>query len=60
MKTGSGKAELIGTVKGSKTSFTKKKLKAGKKYTFTVRAYRTVDGSKIYSAYGKKTITVKK
>ena len=60
MKTGSGEAKLIGTVKGSKTSFAKKKLKAGKKYTFTVRAYRTVDGSKIYSAYGKKVITVKK
>ncbi|MBQ6872961.1 MAG: fibronectin type III domain-containing protein, partial [Clostridia bacterium] len=42
-------------VKGSKS-----KLKSGKKYYFKVRAYKTVDGKKIYSAWSAvKSVKVK-
>ncbi len=35
----------------SSTSYTNKKLSAGKNYYFKVRAYKVVDGSKIYGDY---------
>ena len=35
----------------SKKSFTKGSLKKGKTYYFKVRAYRTIDGKKVYSSY---------
>ena len=35
------------------TSFTNTKLKSKKKYYYKVRAYRTVNGKKVYSAYSK-------
>ena len=54
MKTGSGKYKLVKTIKKGKTvSFTKSKLKKGKKYTFKVRAYKTAGGKKVYGAYSK-------
>lgn len=49
------------TVKKAKTKKTTlKKLKSGKKYYVKVRAYKTVNGKKIYGAYSSvKTIKVK-
>lgn len=38
---------------GKKKSYTVKKLKTGKTYYFKMRAYRTVKGKKIYSAYSR-------
>lgn len=44
-----------------KISYILKKLKKGKKYYVKVRAYKTVSGKKIYSAYStKKSIKIKK
>jgi len=46
--------------KGSSTKTTIKKLTKGKKYYFKVRAYKTVDGKKIYSACSAvKSVKVK-
>lgn len=46
--------------KGSTVSYSKTKLTKGKTYYFKVRAFRTVDGKKIYGAYSKiKTVIVK-
>lgn len=48
-------------VKKSKTSVVIKKLKAKKKYYVQVRAYRKVDGEKVYSKWSsKKAVKVKK
>ncbi|MBR1664322.1 MAG: fibronectin type III domain-containing protein [Ruminococcus sp.] len=49
------------TVKGgSKTSYTAKKLKSGRTYYFKVRAYKLVNGSRVYGAFSKvKTVKVK-
>ena len=51
----------ITTVKSwKKVTYTKKKLKKNKKYYFKVRAYKTVEGKKYYSAYSKvKAVKVK-
>lgn len=51
----------ITTVKNwKKITYTKKKLKKNKKYYFKVRAYKTVEGKKYYSAYSKvKAVKVK-
>lgn len=51
----------ITTVKNwKKITYTKKKLKKDKKYYFKVRAYKTVEGKKYYSAYSKvKAVKVK-
>ena len=56
-KTGSGSYSKIATVKGnSKVTYTDKKAKKGKKYTYKIKAYY----SKTYSAYSStKTITDK-
>lgn len=54
------KAKAV-TVKGSgKTSAKIKSLKKGKKYYVRVRAYKTVNGKKVYGSWStKKSITVK-
>lgn len=45
----------------TKTSVTLSKLKMKKKYYVRVRAYKKIDGKKVYSAYSKpKTKTIKK
>lgn len=45
----------------TKRTYTNKKLTANKKYYYKVRAYRTVDGKKIYSSYSSvKYVTIKK
>lgn len=51
----------IATVKSaSKVSYTTKKLTAGKKYYYKVRAYKTVNGKKVYGSYSSvKSVTVK-
>lgn len=51
----------IATVKSaSKVSYTTKKLTAGKKYYYKIRAYKTVNGKKVYGSYSSvKSVTVK-
>lgn len=47
-----GKYVKLTTVKGvSKTSYTDKKLSTGKTYYYKVKAYRNVDGKKIYGGF---------
>lgn len=55
MKTGSkGKYRSIKQIKKNKTvRFMKRKLKKGKNYYFKVRAYKSLDGKKIYGPYSK-------
>ena len=48
----SGKYSKIKTVtKGSTLSYTNIKLSKGKTYYYKVKAYKTVDGKKVYSSY---------
>lgn len=55
-----GKYKLIKNVSSKKTSYTKTKLKSGKKYYFKVRAYKTIGGKKYYSDHSKiKSVKVK-
>lgn len=57
---GSNKWEKVATIKkGSTVSYTDKNLKSGKTYTYTVRAYKTVNGKNIYSSYDKNGIKTK-
>lgn len=51
MKASGGKYTLIKTT--SKLSYTKKPLVKGKKYVFKVRAYKSVNGKKVYSSFSK-------
>ena len=53
IKTGSkGKYKIVKTIqKNKKISFIKKKLKRGKKYYIKVRAYKVIDGKKIFGKY---------
>lgn len=56
----SNKWEKVATIKkGSTVSYTDKNLKSGKTYTYTVRAYKTVNGKNIYSSYDKNGIKTK-
>lgn len=58
-KIAGGSYKTIKTVKSGKTiRFTDKNIKKAKKYTYRVRAYRTVDGKKVYGAYSA-TSTIK-
>ena len=58
MKAPNGKYTRIKTT--TKLTFTKKKLTSNRYYKFKVRAYKKVNGVKVYSAYSKvKTIKVK-
>lgn len=45
---------------GKTVTYTQKKLKSGKKYYYSVRAYRTVNGKKVYGSYSAvKSVKVK-
>ena len=46
------------TIKTTKIANTLKNLAANKKYSFKVRAYKTIDGKAVYGAYSK-TVSVK-
>ena len=55
------KAKSVTIKKGKTTKTTVKKLKAKQKYFVRVRAYKTINGKKVYSAWSKaKTVTTKK
>lgn len=43
----------IATVKASKSSVTKTRLKKGKTYYFRIRAYKNVTGGKVYSSWSR-------
>ena len=59
-KTNNGRWQIVKKItKGSTTSFTDTTLSKGKKYTYTVRAYRTVGKKNVYSGYNAKGLTVK-
>lgn len=59
-KKSSGYKKIAILKKWNKVTYTKKKLKKGKKYYFKVRAYKTAEGKKYYSAYSKvKSVKVK-
>lgn len=54
------KAKTVTVKKGSTLKATIKKLSKGKKYFFKVRAYKTVNGKKVYGAYSAvKNVKVK-
>lgn len=56
----SGKYKKIKSLTAKKTSLTQKKLIKGKKYFFKVKAYKNVDGGKVYSSWSKvKSVKVK-
>lgn len=60
-KKGNGSYTRLKTIsKNSTTGYTVGKLTAGVQYTYKVRAYRNVDGKKVYSSYSaeKKRIMV--
>lgn len=60
-KTGSESWNRIATIKGGTISgYTDKNVENGKKYTYTVKAYRTVNKKTVYSNYNKTGKTVKK
>ena len=54
MKTNNAGYKKIKSISKAKTvSYAKTGLKKGKTYSFRLRAYKTVNGSKIYGAYSK-------
>lgn len=60
-KTGSESWKKIATIKGgSMYGYTDKKVTNGKKYTYTVKAYRAVNKKNVYSNYNKTGKSVKK
>ena len=48
-----GTYKKIATVSSSKSSYTNKKLKSGKVYYYYMKAYKTVNGKRIYSKRSK-------
>lgn len=54
-----GSYKKIATLNASKTSYTKTSLPSGKTYYFRVRAYTTISGKRINSAYQTKAIKIK-
>lgn len=57
-KVGNGSYKLYKTYNGGQ-NLTFKNLKSGSKYTFAVRAYRTVNEKVYYSSYKPVTVTIK-
>ncbi len=57
-----GKYKKVTTIKkGGTVSYKNTKLKKGKTYYYKVRAYRTVNGKKVYGAYSSvKSVKIKK
>ena len=57
-----GKYKKVMTIKkGGTVSYKNTKLKKGKTYYYKVRAYRTVNGKKVYGAYSSvKSVKIKK
>lgn len=51
-KVNSGKWKAVKTTK--ETAYKDKDTKAGYKYSYTVKAYKFIDGKKVYSGYNKK------
>lgn len=62
MKQGSSDYKLVKTItKPTTVKYTKGALTGGKKYTFKVRSYKTINNKKVYGAFSSaKTVTVKK
>ena len=58
-KTGKESYRQVAQVKATQTVYQDKnsKLQTGKKYTYTVKAYRTVNKKAVYSSYDKKGVT---
>ena len=56
-KTDGGSWKKVKTVGSSITSWKNTGLKKGTAYTYTVRAYRTVDGTKVLGGYDKTGVT---
>lgn len=58
---GGGWKKVKAITKSKTTTYTQKKLKSGKTYKYKVRAYRKVNGQKIYSDYSNPfTVKMKK
>lgn len=59
-KTAGTKWQKIKTITNPQTlSYKKKSLSMGVKYTYTVRAYKLVDGKRVYGSYDKKGISAR-
>ena len=56
-KVNSGKWKVVKNTTG--TSYKDKNVKAGYKYSYTVKAYKKVNGKKVYSGYNKKGLSGK-
>ena len=55
-----GYSKIKNVKKGTSISYTKGSLKKNKTYYFKIRAYKTVDGKKVYSSYSNiKSVKVK-
>ena len=54
-----GKWKKLKNLSAKKTKYVKKKLKSGKKYYFTVKAYKKVNGKKVYGKFKIKKVKVK-
>lgn len=60
LKSSFASAKTVTVKKAKSATKTVKKLKSGKKYYVRIRAYKTVDGEKIYSSWSeKKTVKTK-
>lgn len=60
-KKGSGYKCVKTVTKASTSKYVNKKLKGGKRYYYKIRAYRTVNGKKVYSSYSTvKSVKTKK
>ena len=56
-KVNSGKWKAVKTI--TETFYKDKDTKAGYKYSYTVKAYKLIDGKKVYSGYDKKGLSGK-